>query len=259
MNEYYPMIWAKYFKVTAVENGNLTSQAQLWFNELQSFDEITVFDTMKKLKSEFDTFPPNAMQFAKLCGSSGFDEVLDEILDYIDSSDLDDFWWTNQLAFNVYSAMKYSKVEGIDNMELVKRAKRAFNQIDRTALIPIPPKPVALLPEPEKDEDWNKKKRRFHCALMNAIYRYNPDLFLCKETTKEINRDPVNKLPVLMRKLFNSNNAHGLIQKFIEVTGFKTKPPEKALNDENKTEWNKYRESLDSAMDRFVLDGGILK
>lgn len=172
----FPSLWVeRNGEACITSDGELTATAKNWASEIQRLNGEQIKAGIKDLAFlKNPSFPPTALEFVDHCLKWGAEQCSDEIMDYLNRSADDDFWWVSKTAFNVFKRLHYNPLHNEKPAQIKERILNVYKRLDWDNLDDIPPKPVALpVKEPTKVE---KNKSKFQGKMFFAIMRSRPDL-----------------------------------------------------------------------------------
>lgn len=180
----YPNLWVERNTSNwCDDNGEITPIARNWIDECTKLTSEQIRSGIAHLSSrENAQWPPTAVEFASHCRKMGAEVCADEIFDYLDQPQGSDWWWTSQVAFNVYKRLNYNPANNEKPAQILERIKAIYNRLDMDNLDDLPKKPIMMpVKEPTKID---KDRGKFQGKMFFTIMRARPDLLGIEQDPK---------------------------------------------------------------------------
>lgn len=212
----YPNLWTeKHGSSLYDSNGELTPIAKNWAGEIQRLTPEQVKIGIRDLSYRDNAqYPPTAIEFASHCRKVGLQECIDQIFDYLNQSSDSNWWWTSEVAFNVYKKLNYNTATNESSVAVAKRIESIYKTLDMFNLVPIPSRSIPLpIQEPTKVE---RSKQKFQAKMWGVIMRFRPDLLGEVDRTREVNGYPAVKQDFKTACLFKPERSKELMAKWYQ-------------------------------------------
>lgn len=219
MSTKFPNTWKATYSDSPFNSGLLTSLAAEWSNQLTGLSNIEIKQGIDNLSNRKEKrFPPNSMEFKDLCVVSDYENVLEEIVRRL--QDGEQYKFSNQLAFNFWIKYSYDLLNC--KMHIVpKLIKQNLKIIDKSSMFELPDYSVKAIEktlEPINNIATKNERRIFQSYMCSVITTTAPHLFISDKlqdiSERELNREPQQDLPQLMKKIFSKSGTLHLIEKF---------------------------------------------
>lgn len=138
----------------------LTPLAKEWALELAGLTGNDIAAGLKNLSKRVNNaFPPNALEFKSICQSGSVDEVIQEIMRFINRSQDSQIWWDTKIAYTVFQRLNYIQGDNETRNSLVMRIRAIYKVVDKNNLMELPEQPTASLTHQEFKATKAQKKQ----------------------------------------------------------------------------------------------------
>lgn len=167
----FPSNWKSIMGECADANGHMTPISSEWCLQMKGLTSKQIGEGLSKLSSiDNPQFPPNALQFSKLCKSGNFENIFDEILTYMQNPIGHEFVWKSDFAYTVYRKMNIRIGNKETPQQLYARAERLYLTLSQNELIDLPMLTITeKLPSPDPGKFERRKFQAKMARIINCV------------------------------------------------------------------------------------------